>query len=1153
MAGRSRRDKSGAKSKSKRNRTDDLDDEYTLSVSLNHFLDGPGSFAINADVETVVERPSADGRRTYTEMLPVAPPSPVKRMRQQAHGPAMGADDDPPLPTFDAFQLELDSDRYHMDLGGVFDRPATPPSQKLPGKGMKKFMPSDKSLYDWRRLRDAFLQETIRLEGCAGASEDVCPGCGGEAPTIRCKQCFGGDLFCVGCCVSMHAANPLHITDAWDGSFFRRTSLRDIGLRVALHHPGCKVPATVENFVVMELGYIHEVTVDFCGCEKRHSTDRWIELIRKRWFPATHHTPRSAATFNCLNFFVIQTHQAKTTMYDFYTATERATWGSGQRPFNRYPEFLRMVREWRHLQMLRRGGRRHDPSGVNGTAPGALAVQCPACPRPDVNLPAGWEDTSPEDRFLYFFFLALDACFRLKRRMVSSELRDPGLGTGWAYFVEQEPYRQYLLTATNETEMSTCSGLAALDYANTKFSRGYSTTGVGMGVCARHEFVQPTGVGDLQKGERYSNMDWIFSAIMRWKHERLFKVVSYDIICQWFKHLFERLLNMPSTVRFVIVMALMRFVIPKMHIHSHTLACQLLFSLNFLLGAGQTDGEGIERPWANLGGVATSTREMGPGSRRDTLDSHLGYWNWTKLIGIAGLLRRRLDKAKLEETEQTVAYEAFTLEQGERAEEWRKMVHAWEANPKEPNPYEMKARGTTEAEVRLKLSEEEAERAKAAPPLHDISPSGFIYGGLELEEQQRRVRVSIELKRAQTTAQKIDIVAMRRKLSRGIARFRKLQATYTPAALQALGRRTAEPDEMPEHTPLMLPSALTEEEREGGCVGGVVYVEALARDAQCEAALLRVRHQLHIKSRFTTYKRIHSRHQGANTRSRTIIARNESKIRLHSEKYQAAWDAIRRLQGGDATKVGGGERERERERARARQLVAEGERVEDDDGEEGWEDVAEGDEAGAGQSTTESRRVVSWIWTTAGTTGSDAELEEALRIEWAKAYARSRRWKEEIRLLEEEYRRILVSFEYEEARWKHRAAGVSVGEAGEEFAQGAIAYALRQADMYRDIRERAVVTMTEIRRGRGKKRLPAAALGAGEGAGADGVSTAGAQGGRNELPGARTEGERENADRGAAEDEGSDDDGDDGDDSDAEGEYVDSDEEFLLGGEDEGY
>jgi hypothetical protein len=110
--------------------------------------------------------------------------------------------------------------------------------------------------------------------------------------------------------------------------------------------------------------------------------------------------------------------------------------------------------------------------------------------------------------------LALDACFHLKRGLVSSELKDTGLGTGWAYFTENTPYRSYLLTVTDQKEVSenakgnkgiltrTCSGLAALDYANTKFSRGYSTTGVGMGVCARHEFIQPNGVGDLQKGER---------------------------------------------------------------------------------------------------------------------------------------------------------------------------------------------------------------------------------------------------------------------------------------------------------------------------------------------------------------------------------------------------------------------------------------------------------------------------------------------------------------------------------------------------------------------------------------------------------------------------------------------------------------------------
>lgn len=50
--------------------------------------------------------------------------------------------------------------------------------------------------------------------------------------------------------------------------------------------------------------------------------------------------------------------------------------------------------------------------------------------------------------------------------------------------------------------MTTCSGLAVLDFANTKFSHGYAMTGTVMGVYAGHEFMQPNGVGDLQQGER---------------------------------------------------------------------------------------------------------------------------------------------------------------------------------------------------------------------------------------------------------------------------------------------------------------------------------------------------------------------------------------------------------------------------------------------------------------------------------------------------------------------------------------------------------------------------------------------------------------------------------------------------------------------------
>lgn len=46
--------------------------------------------------------------------------------------------------------------------------------------------------------------------------------------------------------------------------------------------------------------------------------------------------------------------------------------------------------------MAKRAGRGHDPGGISTTPPGGLALLCPACPQPDINLPQGWEDASPE-------------------------------------------------------------------------------------------------------------------------------------------------------------------------------------------------------------------------------------------------------------------------------------------------------------------------------------------------------------------------------------------------------------------------------------------------------------------------------------------------------------------------------------------------------------------------------------------------------------------------------------------------------------------------------------------------------------------------------------------------------------------------------------
>ncbi|KAF7305856.1 CxC2 domain-containing protein [Mycena chlorophos] len=399
-----------------------------------------------------------------------------------------------------AFRLEDDFYLADFDDSNVAEKPKERP-----------FRPSDPALQDWaQKHRNTFLQALLWHDGRGSEDIKLCTRCNraGHTARYRCDDCFSQRLLCRECCVEVHGMLPLHIIQQWDPSrgFFSKTSLKSLGLRVQLGHSAantrCPKPmAAHAQFVVLHDNGVHDVAFDYCGCTG--AEPEYLQLLRSRFFPATTQRPQTCATFTCLDRFHIFSLKPKTTAFDFYDSLERLTSGEGAKPLDRYRMLLRMAREWRHLLLLKRGGRfGYKSNEAENAAPGELAILCPACPRPGVNLPADWRTAEPKDHCIYTQFFALDACFQLKRRMVSSEARDPSLGPGFAFMVDAKPYREYLRSATNKQEMSTCSGLKALEQANTKFSKGYAATGVGMVVCARHEFVLPNAVGDLQKGER---------------------------------------------------------------------------------------------------------------------------------------------------------------------------------------------------------------------------------------------------------------------------------------------------------------------------------------------------------------------------------------------------------------------------------------------------------------------------------------------------------------------------------------------------------------------------------------------------------------------------------------------------------------------------
>lgn len=106
-------------------------------------------------------------------------------------------------------------------------------------------------------------------------------------------------------------------------------------------------------------------------------------------------------------------------------------------------------------------------------------------------------------RYIHALNIGLDANYRLKRKDVSSDEADPGLSRGFAYFVNDKPFRQALKEHENDREpKSTCSRHDAVNLADVRPGQGYAATGVATVECIRHNMKRPGGVCDLQKGER---------------------------------------------------------------------------------------------------------------------------------------------------------------------------------------------------------------------------------------------------------------------------------------------------------------------------------------------------------------------------------------------------------------------------------------------------------------------------------------------------------------------------------------------------------------------------------------------------------------------------------------------------------------------------
>ena len=112
-------------------------------------------------------------------------------------------------------------------------------------------------------------------------------------------------------------------------------------------------------------------------------------------------------------------------------------------------------------------------------------------------------------------------------------------------------------------------------------------------------------------------------------------LIEYDVACQWSINFATRLedsptLHIPQGLSWTSGVG-------KFHLGTHEQTCFAKFSLNFIFGAGQQDGEILETLWAPLNKIAPSIRAMSKAARQEMVDDHMRDSNWKKLTRIGAV------------------------------------------------------------------------------------------------------------------------------------------------------------------------------------------------------------------------------------------------------------------------------------------------------------------------------------------------------------------------------------------------------------------------------------------------------------------------------------------------------------------------------------
>jgi hypothetical protein len=341
-----------------------------------------------------------------------------------------------------------------------------------------------------------------------------CEDCGGGDGFIRCLSCSGDHAWCPSCAIKAHQYHPFHNLQLWNGKFYESTTLQKQGYIMYLGHGGHPCPNLsqpldpspwsdlgamenvfwsgegdyetqlgVSNVVIVHSTGVYSHHVSWCQCPGAEK-DRHLHLLKAKLFPASITRPQSAFTFDVLDNFLIDALECKTSAMSFYQKLRRFTNNAFPDKIpvskflyyytpglhykkDRYRELMRVSRIWRDLVNRKRFGFEHETD--RSPRPGDLALYCPACPQPGINLPVSWKDSYDEyvellsignlANFSYVSWLVMqryvvDGNFTAQHMKMKTPDDDVLLADGMGYMVTEGPYQTHVAESAEEKEVS---------------------------------------------------------------------------------------------------------------------------------------------------------------------------------------------------------------------------------------------------------------------------------------------------------------------------------------------------------------------------------------------------------------------------------------------------------------------------------------------------------------------------------------------------------------------------------------------------------------------------------------------------------------------------------------------------------------------------